>query len=133
MRLSGVEFFPNRTELQKQRSLDEQLGSADAIDLVTIIGRTLHETQLKTSRTLNVSFFLTQTHHRRKITREASTKRDFLNGKLPKPPKACNAKQLKVRWYSHTIRQSFMIGGARKNNGWVQIETVLPFSVSKRP
>jgi hypothetical protein len=57
MRLSGVEFFPNRTELQKQRSLDEQLGSADAIDLVTIIGRTLHETQLKNIKNIKRVIF----------------------------------------------------------------------------
>ncbi len=129
-RLSGVEFFPNRTLLLQQCSFDDLLGKTSKIDAIVVIGRTLHETELKNIRRIERVIFpcpdsTSSLHYAKSVTEQRHFQKNIAEATT-----SLREKGIQVRWYPHAIHHAVLIADGTSQNGWIQVEAVFPYSKS---
>ncbi|MDE2107107.1 MAG: hypothetical protein KGL39_58410 [Patescibacteria group bacterium] len=127
MKWSGIEFYSSNDELHK-RPLDEQLAKAANIDAVVIIGRTLAESDLKHVRRVQRVIMPSPKSESAKHYAQSVNEASRLSKDIADATVTFEAIGTKVRWYPHMICQTFLIGDASLQNGWVHVEMVPPYS-----
>jgi hypothetical protein len=124
-RLSGIEFYPNRHDMQR---LDKLLVTAKSVDAIVVIGRTLLEHELdsisKFKRVIFPNPECPSIQHYAKTVNEL----DILQITAAKATKKLVDQGIKVKWYPHAIHHTVLLVDAELNTGWVQVECVLPYS-----
>jgi hypothetical protein len=128
---AGVDFFVNRNE-QHPRVLDDLLGTANEIDAIVVIGRLLHETDLKNIRRIRRVIFPnpesdSSVHYAHSVNEFGHFRRNIAEAST-----SLKNKGIQVRWYPHALNYSMLIGDGNTKKGWVQTEIVMPYSAPNR-
>ena len=126
MKANGIEFSPNRNDMQ---GLDKLLLTAKRVDAIVVIGRTLLEHKLDCIRKFERVIFpspesLSTLHYAKSVCED-----HIFRITAAKATKRLTDAGIKVRWYPHVIHHSMLIVDAEHSAGWVQVECVLPFSI----
>ena len=126
MKLSGIEFFTSRSEM---RPFDDLLSTAKNIDVIAVIGRTLHEHEL--THIKNINRVILPHPECESIKHYAKTVGELghLQRNIAEATTSLYSKRIEVKWYPHAIHHAILLVDTERNSGWVQLESVLPFSI----
>jgi hypothetical protein len=132
MKLSGIEFFPDRSALEKSRSIDEQLATASDVVGVFIIGRKFRQNYVENSRRL--SRLILPRPDAESVRHYATSVDDIghFQRSIVETTKALQERGTTIRWHPEIIQYSMILGDINKHSGWAQIECAMPFSKSNQ-
>jgi hypothetical protein len=134
MKFSGVEFFPDRSTLEKSRSIDEQLATASDVVGVFIVGRKFRQNHIENSRRL--SRLILPRPDTESVRHYANSVDDIGNFQrsIVQTTLALQERGTTIRWHPEIIQYSMILGDINKYSGWAQIECAMPFSkLNQRP
>jgi len=131
IRGKDVEFFPNRSILQKTHgTISERLKNIDHADAIWVLGQKFYHAAGDTHKVHRLLLpnpgsetlkFLVSTGHN--WTKEETLK------EITELAKTAGAE---VKWYDNFISHSIILADTDKRRGWVHIESVLPYSTNEQ-
>jgi hypothetical protein len=109
--------------------LDILLSKANRVDAIVVIGRTLHEHKLDSISKFNRAIF--PNPECQSILHYAKTVHEFghIRRNIAEATNTLSSQRVKVRWYPHAIHHAILLADTERSSGWVQVESVLPFSI----
>jgi hypothetical protein len=128
MKLYGVEFFADRSALEKARSIDEQLATASEVVGVFIVGRKFRQNYVENYRRL--SRLILPKPDAESVKHYAASVDDMGNFQkaIAQTTKALQERGITIRWHPEIIQYSMILGDINKSSGWAQIECAMPYS-----
>lgn len=126
---SGLEFFPDRETLDRQRGYDKTLGSADNIDAIFATGRKVSVHDVPNIR--RIKRVILPNPHSSSFIFYANSLADhpnLANYVISATKEFQDNLNIEVRWLPEMIHHSILIADSDKASGWVHVEIVLPYS-----
>lgn len=130
MRMSGVDFFPDRAALERSRSIDEQLASAKDIAAVFIVGNKYREHRLQNGRRLTRLILPHPESEAVKLYAKSGRNHTLQRSIVDTTVDVAALYGTKILWHRQMLHYSIMLGDPKKNDGWAHIECAFPYSSS---